>query len=69
MVRIRQHWHLQLQVAFDLVQVEKLLAAEAESVDEEEADALAARCRQLERIAGEVSRLKFFTARGQVNGP
>lgn len=47
-------------------QVEKLLEAEAESVDEEGPEALSARCRQLERIAGEVSRLKFFAARGQV---
>ncbi|KAK9837983.1 hypothetical protein WJX74_008999 [Apatococcus lobatus] len=45
--------------------VEKLLAAEAESVGEERPDALSARCRQLERIASEVSRLKFFAARGQ----
>ena len=48
------------------VQVEKLLAAEAESVGEKGPDALSARCRQLERIAGEVSRLKFFAAQGQV---
>ena len=51
------------------MQVEKLLAAEPEGVEEEGPDALSARCRQLERIAGEVSRLKFFAARGQVAPP
>lgn len=54
------------------MQVESLLA-EVEALDEKEAgnenEALDGRCRMLERLASEVSRLSFYAAKGQVLPP